>query len=135
MKRQGRFGLCTPLFPSQNDDETRTLFQVVAKFLGVPLGDAELAAACLAFKDHPITGSDAEAILIRAQEAAELKNKSVPAKEDIEEAINSFIDPLDPSLLRLQELAAVLACSDKRFLPPNYANANRISLRKAERVL
>jgi len=27
------------------------------------------------------------------------------------EAVNSFIDPLDPALLALQELAAVLACS------------------------
>ena len=30
---------------------------------------------------------------------------------DLEEAVNSFIDPLDPDLLALQEHAAVLACS------------------------
>ena len=129
MKRQGRFGLCIPLFPSQNDDETMALFRTVAKIRGISLGDAELAVACAAFKDHPITGSDAEAILIRSQEAAELKDNPIPTRNDIELAINSFIDPLDPSLLRLQELAAVLACSDKRFLPPNYANANRSELR------
>lgn len=129
MKRQGRFGLCIPLFPSQNVEETKNLFQIVAKTRKIPLGEEELAIACLAFKDHPITGSDAEAILIRAQEAAELKDTPVPTKEDIEEAINSFIDPLDPTLLRLQELAAVLACSDKRFLPLNYLEANRSELR------
>ncbi len=129
MKRQGRFGLCIPLFPSQNDAETSTLFQVVARTRGITLGEAELNAACLAFKDHPITGSDAEAILIRAQEAAELRDSPTPTKADIEEAITSFIDPLDPALLRLQELAAVLACSDKRFLPANYAGANRSELR------
>jgi hypothetical protein len=44
---------------------------------------------------------------------------------DLEEAVSSFIDPLDPNLLRLQELAAVLACSDRRYLPPRYATLDR----------
>jgi len=39
--------------------------------------------------------------------------------------VNSFIDPLDPDLLRLQELAAVLSCSDKRYLPEHYRNSDR----------
>ena len=42
--------------------------------------------------------------------------------------MSSFIDPLDPNLLRLQELAAVLACSDKRYLPQSYRDADRGSL-------
>jgi len=41
---------------------------------------------------------------------------------DLEEALNSFIDPLDPELLALQELAAVLACSDR------YRDADRAPL-------
>ena len=44
------------------------------------------------------------------------------------EAVNSFIDPLDPNLLALQELAAVLSCSDKRYLPPKYRDADRAAL-------
>ena len=47
---------------------------------------------------------------------------------DLEEAVNSFIDPLDPELLALQELAAVLACSDSRYLPEKYRNADRAVL-------
>ncbi len=42
--------------------------------------------------------------------------------------MNSFIDPLDPQLLALQELAAVLACSDRRYLPDRYRQADRASL-------
>jgi hypothetical protein len=49
-------------------------------------------------------------------------------RTDIEEAVGSFIDPLDPELLRMQELAAVLACSDKRYLPAQYDNADRAAL-------
>ncbi len=129
MKRQGRFGLCIPLFPSQNDDETRALFQVIAKVRKIPLGEEELATAALAFAGHPITGSDAEAILVRAQQASELRGEPVPGRDDIASAIRSFIDPLDPGLLRLQEIAAVLACSDRRFLPPAHADADRAALR------
>ena len=47
---------------------------------------------------------------------------------DLEEAVNSFIDPLDPELLALQELAGVLACSDRRYLPERYRDADRAAL-------
>jgi hypothetical protein len=46
-------------------------------------------------------------------------------RDDLEEAVTSFIDPLDPELLALQELAAVLACSDKRYLPEHYLQGDR----------
>jgi hypothetical protein len=47
---------------------------------------------------------------------------------DLEEAVNSFIDPLDGDLLRLQELAAILSCSDKRFLPEDIRALDRSAL-------
>ena len=47
---------------------------------------------------------------------------------DLEQAVHSFIDPLDASLLRLQELAAVLASSDRRYLPPRYQELDRGAL-------
>ena len=48
--------------------------------------------------------------------------------QDLRDAVDSFIDPLDGNLLALQELAAVLACSDRRFLPEKYKNAPRAEL-------
>jgi len=135
MKRQGRFGLCIPLFSTQNKAELEELFTTVAKTRKIALGQEELQAACNAFDNHPLTGSDAEAILVRAQEAAELRNESLPTNADIAEAINSFIDPLDPKLLRLQELAAVLACTDKRFLPEAYLQADRSKLQEEAAAL
>jgi SpoVK/Ycf46/Vps4 family AAA+-type ATPase len=67
MKRQGRFGLCIPLFPAQGPDDVLELFTVVAKVKKITLSDA--------IKDHikkelgqpPLTGSDIEAILTRAK--------------------------------------------------------------------
>jgi hypothetical protein len=52
-------------------------------------------------------------------------------REDLEDAVNSFIDALDPDLLALQELAAVLACSDKRYLPERYVAADRSQMLQA----
>lgn len=135
MKRQGRFGLCIPLFPSQNGEETRRLFETVAMTRGMKLPEEALVAAIEAFKDHPITGSDAEAVLVRAQEQAELADRKEASREDILSSIDSFIDPLPPDLLMLQELAAVLSCSDKRFLPEKYLKADRGRLQRQMQAL
>ena len=46
-------------------------------------------------------------------------------KADVEESVYSFIVPLDPHRLALQELAVVLACSDRRYLPDRYRTVDR----------
>jgi len=45
--------------------------------------------------------------------------------------VDHTIDPLDPNLLALQELAAVLACSDRRYLPPAFQDTDRAILTEA----
>ncbi len=76
-----------------------------------------------------MTGSDIEAILTRAKERAVLAKRDDDVQlADLEDAVNSFIDPLDPELLALQELAAVIACSDRRYLPEKYRDADRAGL-------
>ena len=71
--------------------------------------------------DLPLTGSDVEAILTRAKERAVLTKRDENVQlADIEEAVSSFIDPLDPELLQLQELAAVLECTQMSFLPAEW---------------
>jgi hypothetical protein len=63
---------------------------------------------------------------MRSKERAVLASRDNDVqRSDLEEAVGSFIDPLDPDLLRLQELAAVLACSDRRYLPAQYAQGDR----------
>src|SRR5438045_422104 len=117
MKRQGRFGLCVPLFPAQGPDDVLDLFKTVSRVKKITLDDPMLAYIKEALGTRPLTGSDVESILIRAKERAVLaKRDNDVQRADLEEAVNSFIDPLDPDLLKLQGLAAVLACSDKRYL-------------------
>ncbi|MBK9991156.1 MAG: ATP-binding protein [Verrucomicrobia bacterium] len=129
MKRQGRFGLCVPLFPSQGPDDVVELFSVVARVKKITLSETIIAYIREQLGTRPLTGSDIEAILIRAKERAVLALRDADVQlGDLQEAVNSFIDPLDPNLLALQELAAVLACSDKRYLPKNYCDADRAAM-------
>src|SRR5204862_7156047 len=127
--RQGRFGLCIPLFPAQGPDDVIELFTTVARVKKIKLADEILAYIRQNLGTRPLTGSDVESILTRAKERAVLAKRDEDVqREDLEDAVNSFIDPLDPDLLRLQELAAVLSCSDKRYLPPHYRDSDRALL-------
>ncbi len=129
MKRQGRFGLCIPLFPAQSADDIVDLFTTIARSKKISLSDPVLKYIRETLGARPLTGSDVESILIRAKERAVLaKRDDDVQRADLEEAVNSFIDPLDPNLLSLQELAAVLACSDRRYLPERYRDTDRAQL-------
>ncbi|MDB6111102.1 MAG: hypothetical protein JWR69_2852 [Pedosphaera sp.] len=129
MKRQGRFGLCIPLFPAQGPDDIVELFVTVSQFKKIKLEEASKVYIRENLGARALTGSDVESILIRAKERAVLAKHDEDVRlGDLEEAVNSFIDPLDPNLLALQELDAVLACSDRRYLPERYRTADRAML-------
>ena len=121
-----------PLFPAQGPDDVIELFKTIAGVRKISIADTILAYIREHLGDHPLTGSDVESILIRAQECAVLAKRDTDVQlSDLQEAIESFIDPLDPNLLALQELAAVLACSDRRYLPEKYQSADRATLTEA----
>ena len=129
MKRQGRFGLSLPLFPAQGPDDVAVLFETIARVKKIALGESVLAYVRQELGTRPLTGSDVEAILTRAKERAVLGKRDADVQlDDVREAVSSFIDPLDPNLLALQELAAVLSCSDRRYLPARYRDADRAAL-------
>jgi hypothetical protein len=105
------------------------LFATIATVKGIALSEPIQAYVRENLGDRPLTGSDVESILIRAKERAVLARRDEDVQRtDLEEAVTSFIDPLDPDLLALQEVAAVLACSDKRYLPDRYREADRGAL-------
>ncbi|CAA9214711.1 MAG: hypothetical protein AVDCRST_MAG42-154 [uncultured Chthoniobacterales bacterium] len=131
MKRQGRFGLSLPLFPAQTPDDVATLFSTLARVKKIALSEEVLAYVRAELGERPLTGSDVEAILTRAKERTVLAQHEGDVRlEDLQEAVTSFIDPLDPNLLAMQELAAVLSSSDKRYLPERYRDVDRGALQE-----
>ncbi|MDO8540787.1 MAG: ATP-binding protein [Opitutaceae bacterium] len=132
LKRQGRFGLCVPLFAAQDAGEVVELFTVIARVRKIALSPETIEYVRSTLGTRPLTGSDVEAILVRAKERAVLAQRDADVQlADLRDAVDSFIDPLDPDLLALQELAAVLACSDRRFLPARYRDVSRAELNAA----
>jgi hypothetical protein len=118
-----------PLFPAQNAADVVELFSTIAGVKKIALTDKVKTYIRKHIGDCPLTGSDVEAILTRAKERAVLTKRDDNVQlADIEEAVSSFIDPLDPELLALQELAAVLSCSDRRYLPNKYLEVDRSHL-------
>src|SRR5204863_2330944 len=75
MKRQGRFGLCIPLFPAQGPDDVIELFKTVARVKKISLNDQILSYIRENLGARPLTGSDVESILIRAKERAVLAKR------------------------------------------------------------
>ena len=67
LKRQGRFGLCVPLFPAQDTKDLVELFQTVAasKKIQLPADINQFIETALA--NRPLTGSDVDSIITRAQ--------------------------------------------------------------------
>jgi AAA+ superfamily predicted ATPase len=129
MKRQGRFGLALPLFPAQGPEDVVTLFNVIAGVKKIALSEEVVAFAREKLGDRALTGSDVEAVVTRAKESAVLAGRDHDVQlADFTSAVDSFIDPLDPQLLRMQEFAAILACSDSRFLPEKYRALDRAEL-------
>ena len=129
MKRQGRFGLALPLFPAQGADDVVTLFTVIAGVKKIALSAEVIAFVREKLGDRALTGSDVEAVVTRAKESAVLAGRDNDVQlGDLTGAVDSFIDPLDPQLLRMQEAAAILSCSDSRFLPEKYRNLDRAEL-------
>jgi SpoVK/Ycf46/Vps4 family AAA+-type ATPase len=129
MKRQGRFGQSLPLFPAQTPDDVAQLFAIVAKTKKMTLPEPLLAFVREQLGMRALTGSDVEAIVMRTKERAVLAKRDDELQlADLEDAVNSFIDPLDAELLRLQELAAILSCSDKRYLPDRLRELDRGAL-------
>lgn len=136
MKRQGRFGMSIPLFPAQNTDEVLDLFVTIARVKKIDLTEPARDFIRQQLGLRPLTGSDVESILIRAKERAVLAQRDQEIQiDDLKQAIESFIDPLDPTLLLLQELAAVLSCSDRRYLPDRYRDLDRTALTEQFSVL
>ncbi len=129
MKRQGRFGLCIPLFPAQGPEDVAEQFRVIAAFKKIELTEPMLTFAKEQLGTRPLTGSDIDAILTRAKERAVLAGRDAALEvADLQEAVDSFIDPLDPDLIELQQVAAILACSDRRYLPPTLRALDRTHL-------
>jgi AAA+ superfamily predicted ATPase len=124
LKRQGRAEVHIPLFYPHDQAEIDAMFAAMARKCGVPLDpglpgpvDTELG----------LSGADIEGIVLAARRAgleeAAARDEPAPATISavlLRRAIEDFLPSAQGLEKEMQEIAAVLECTDRRFLPTRW---------------
>ncbi len=118
IKRQGRAEVHMPLFYPHDAGELRRLFVVLAKKVGATLAEEDVPE--LPHKGD-LSGADIEGIIGRAWRTSLLAGGDSITREALAATIDGFM-PSSQNLEReMQELAAIIECTDREFLPPHIA--------------
>jgi hypothetical protein len=118
LKRQGHAEVHIPLFYPATQEELRAMFVAMARKAGAKLAAGELPEVTLLGQ---ISGADVEGIVTRAlrrcriQTAPGIAAELTPAL--IGEVLNGFLPSVEGIEKEMQEIAAILECSDREFLP------------------
>jgi AAA+ superfamily predicted ATPase len=117
LKRQGRAEVHVPLFyPTKAEDITQML-RMMAKKNKLKLTDDAIPAVDPARR---LSGADLESIVIGAKRVAVAQGRDSIGKPELEQALAEFIPSAQGLEKELQELAAVLECTQKSFLPAEW---------------
>lgn len=116
IKRQGRAEVHVPLFYPAEESELKDMFLVLAKKVGATLEPEDVPA--VPHKGN-LSGADIEGIISRAWRASLLAGESRITREILAGVLGGFM-PSTQSLEReMQEIAAIIECTDREFLPPH----------------
>ncbi len=126
LKRQGRCEVHIPLFAPGNSAEIDTMFRAMAKKNKVQLAADALVEVS---PTRELSGADLESILLTARRKALAASREIVEREDFQTALDQFIPSAQGLEKELQELAAVLECTERNFLPPAWRE--RIALPEA----
>jgi ATP-dependent 26S proteasome regulatory subunit len=117
LKRQGRAEVHIPLFYPIEEDEVRSMFEVMARKNKITLAEGALPAVS---PDRRLTGADIESIVLGAKRQAMSGGRKELTRADVEFALGEFIPSSQGLQKELQEMAAVLECTQVSFLPPHW---------------
>ncbi|MBS0202635.1 MAG: ATP-binding protein [Planctomycetes bacterium] len=117
LKRQGRAEVHIPMFYPQDDAEVLAMVTALARKNKVPLAANSLPAIKA---DRFLSGSDIESVVLAAKRQALADGRPEVTGGDIEAAFREFIPSAQGLEKELQELAAVLECTQLGFLPQHW---------------
>jgi SpoVK/Ycf46/Vps4 family AAA+-type ATPase len=117
LKRQGRAEVHIPLFYPDDPDEVREMFVVMGRKNKVPFpAEAVPDPAGL----PPLSGADIEGIVLSARRRMLTEGRTEATAEDLAVVAERFVPSADGAEKELQEIAAVLECTDVEFLPERW---------------
>ncbi|MEZ5401322.1 MAG: AAA family ATPase [Bryobacteraceae bacterium] len=114
IKRQGRAEVHIPLFYPDTEDELRAMFVAMAKKLGAKLAPEDVPAVPYRGK---LSGADIEGMVGRALRISMLAGAEGVTRDSLERVAADFLPSTENAEKELQELAAILECTDRQFLP------------------
>jgi AAA+ superfamily predicted ATPase len=115
LKRQGRAEIHIPLFYPSDPEELRAMFVAMARKAGIALKQEDVPEVKIAGK---LSGADIEGVVTRAARRARLRGESGLAKEALDLELLGFLPSIEGLEKEMQEIAAILECTDVEFLPP-----------------
>ncbi|MEO2035978.1 MAG: AAA family ATPase [Planctomycetaceae bacterium] len=113
LKRQGRAEVHIPLFYPDNEDEIQKMFRVMARKNHVT---CQLDGLTLDDRHAELSGADIESVVLTARRLALLERREKVTSDDIETSLAEFIPSSQGLEKTLQEVAAVLECTQMDFL-------------------
>jgi ATP-dependent 26S proteasome regulatory subunit len=114
LKRQGRAEVHIPLFYPTEDSEIRQMFVIMAKKLGSRLSMDDIPPIP---QRGNLSGADIEGIVGRAWRTSLLAGADHVTAEALAEVVSQFMPSTEGLERELQEVAAMLECTDRQFLP------------------
>jgi ATP-dependent 26S proteasome regulatory subunit len=117
LKRQGRAEVHIPLFYPDTQDELKDMFVAMARKLGTGLDRADVPEIANVGK---LSGADVEGIVGRAWRQSLLAGQKTVTRAALVEVLADFLPSTEGLEKDLQELAAVLECTDRAFLLPSH---------------
>ncbi len=117
LKRQGRAEVHIPLFYPRTEDDIRAMFEAMARKNRVPLA-ADAVPRVTA--ERRLTGADIESIVLSARREALSAGRAEVTRADLDRALAEFIPSAQGLEKEMQELAAVLECTQLGFLPDEW---------------
>ena len=113
LKRQGRAEVHIPLFYPTDEAEIRQLFVVLAKKLGSSLKAEDIPPIP---QRGQLSGADIEGMVGRAWRLSLLAGADHVTKEALADVVSQFLPSTQGLERELQEIAAILECTDSQFL-------------------
>jgi AAA+ superfamily predicted ATPase len=113
LKRQGRAEVHIPLFYPDDPEEVLEMFRVMARKNRAKLAENALPENAPAGN---LSGADIESIVLAAKRRAMAAGREVVERDDMQTAVERFIPSAQGLEKEMQELVAVLECTDSAFL-------------------
>jgi SpoVK/Ycf46/Vps4 family AAA+-type ATPase len=117
LKRQGRAEVHIPLFYPNERRELEDLFVVMAKKLGTTLSREDVPPVAELGR---LSGADVEGIVGRAWRQSLIAGETSVTRAALAEVFAGFLPSTQGLEKELQEVAAILECTDREFLLPHH---------------